>query len=316
MPIPFLKMNGAGNDFVILDARREPIRLNAEQIRLLAARGNTQTKGCDQVIIMEPPPIPNPQSPTPDLFMRIYNADGNEVNACGNATRCVGWIVMDEKKTGNALVQTNAGILACEINLWGANQPGWKDATALVTANMGAPKFGWQDIPLSQPADTLHVKLDIDGISDPVCVGMGNPHAVFFVPDPEQINRIEKIGAQLQRHPMFPQGVNVSIAHITGNPLSGQIIARVWERGVGLTASCGTAACAVKVAAVRRELLSPGKYHTLTLMAPSPPEGEEPGNQTLMAKWDKNGQVFLHGPVQVEFAGMADIPALVAGSGI
>ena len=282
-------MNGAGNDFVIFDARKNAIHLNSGQVRMLAARDNPITKGCDQLIVME-------QAQDADVFMRIYNADGNEVNACGNATRCVGWIVMNEKKNGNVIVKTNVAMLHCEINLWGAGQHGWKEATALVTANMGVPKFGWQDIPLSQPVNTSHVPLDIEGLHDPVCVSMGNPHVVFFVTDVDAIHRIEKVGSQLQRHPLFPSGVNVSIAHVSGNPLSGQVIMRVWERGVGLTASCGTAACAVKVAAVQRELLNADKYHTLTLQNP-------PVNQTLMARIDKDGHVFLHGPVQVEFEG-------------
>ncbi len=291
MNIPFTKMNGAGNDFVVIDARQEPVRLTTQQVRALASRDHPQTKGCDQLIVMEP-------SSDADVFMRIYNADGSEVNACGNATRCIGWLVMQEKHVGNARVQTNADILHCEINLFGASLHGWKEATGLVTANMGTPKFGWQEIPLSQPMNTLHVTLEMEGLSDPFCVSMGNPHVVFFVPDPEMIHRIEKIGPQLQRYPLFPKGVNVSIAYVAGNQLSGQILARVWERGVGLTASCGTAACAVKIGAVKRDLLSADKYHTLTLQNP-------PTTQTLMARLDKDGHVFLHGPVQVEFNGMA-----------
>lgn len=293
MSLPFIKMNGAGNDFVIIDARTDFIRLKSEQVRKIAARTNPATKGCDQVIVMEP-------AEEADVFMRIYNADGGEVNACGNATRCVSWLLMQEKNIGNATVQTNAATLACEMNLWGAGLPGWKDATALVTANMGVPRFGWQDIPLSQPLDTAHLPLETEGLSDPVCVSMGNPHVVFFVSDVDLIHRIEKVGAHLQRHPMFPKAVNVSIAHVSGNPLTGSVIMRVWERGVGLTASCGTAACAVKVAATRRELLAGDKYHTLTLQNP-------PATQTLMARWDASGGVFLHGPVQLEFKGETDV---------
>jgi diaminopimelate epimerase len=289
MIIPFIKMNGAGNDFVIIDARTIPVRLKPEQVRKIAARGNPLTQGCDQVIIVEP-------AEDADVFMRIYNADGDEVDACGNATRCVGWLVMQEKNIGNATIRTNAGRLHCEVNLWGAGIHGWKEASGLVTANMGLPRFGWQDIPLSHPVDTMHVPLEVDGLSDPVCISMGNPHVVFLVPEMSLLKRIEKIGPQLQRHPMFPKGVNVSIACITGNPLSGAINTRVWERGVGLTASCGTAACAVKVAAVRRELLSGDKFHTLTLHNP-------PAQQTLMVRWDRDGHVFLHGPVTVEFEG-------------
>lgn len=289
MTIPFIKMNGAGNDFVIIDARTSPLRLKSEQVRRFAARTNPQTHGCDQLIVME-------HDEHADTFMRIYNADGSEVDACGNATRCVGWLLMEEKHIGNATIRTNADTLHTEINLWGAGLPGWKEASGLVTANMGVPRTGWQDIPLSQPLDTLHTPLEIEGLRDPVCVSMGNPHVVFFVSDLERLNRIEKVGAALQRHPLFPKGVNVSIASVHGTPTLGHIDMRVWERGVGLTASCGTAGCAVKVAAVKRELLIPDKFHTITLHNP-------PIQQTLMVKWDKNGQVLLHGPVVHEFIG-------------
>lgn len=293
MKLPFLKMNGAGNDFVVLDARTSPLRLTPEQVRRLSARENPVTRGCDQLIVME-------NAEGADVFMRIYNADGSEVDACGNATRCIGWLVMEEKNVGSATVRTNAGLLHCEINLWGAQLSGWKEASGLVTANMGAPRLAWADIPLSQPCDTLHVPLEIEGLRDPVCVSMGNPHVVFFTPDLEAIHRIEKVGAALQRHPLFPKGVNVSIAHITGSPTLGSVTMRVWERGVGLTASCGTAGCAVKVAAVRRELLAPDKFHTLTLQNP-------PAAQTLMVKWDKTGEVFLHGPVTFEYVAEAEL---------
>lgn len=287
MIIPFIKMNGAGNDFVIIDARTTALRLTADQVRKIASRSNPITLGCDQLIVLEP-------DEKADCFMRIYNADGGEVDACGNATRCVGWLLMEEKKQGRATIRTNADTLQTEINLWGAGLPGWKEASGLVTANMGSPRTAWQDIPLSHPVDTLHVPLEIDGLRDPACISMGNPHVVFFVSDIEQLNRIERVGSQLQRHPLFPKGVNVSIAAVHGTPLLGSIDMRVWERGVGLTASCGTAACAVKAAAVARELLVPDKFHTITLHNP-------PIQQTLMVRMHKNGDLHLHGPVALEF---------------
>ena len=280
-------MNGAGNDFVIIDARTLSLRLKSEQVRKIAARNNPLTHGCDQLIILE-------SDTNADVFMRIYNADGSEVDACGNATRCVGWLIMEEKNLGNATIRTNADTLQTEINLWGAALPGWKEASGLVTANMGTPRTSWQDIPLSHPVDTLHVPLEIEGLRDPTCISMGNPHVIFFVSDMELLNRIERIGPQLQRHPFFPKGVNVSIAAVHGTPMLGGIDMRVWERGVGLTASCGTAACAVKAAAVARELLVSDKFHTITLHNP-------PVQQTLMVRWDKHGNIHLHGPVVLEF---------------
>ncbi len=294
MIIPFTKMNGAGNDFVIIDARRSPLRLKSEQVRKLAARSNPITGGCDQLIIIEP-------ADQADAFMRIYNADGSEVDACGNATRCVGWLIMEEKNRGNATIRTNADVLHCEVNLWGAAIPGWKEASGLVTADMGSPRTGWQDIPLSHPLDTLHVPLEIEGLRDPACVSMGNPHVVFFVSEMDSLNRIEKVGAALQHHPLFPKGVNVSIACVIGSPTLGAIEMRVWERGVGLTASCGTAGCAVKVAAVKRELLVADKFHTITLHNP-------PTQQSLMVRWDsKTGHVLLHGPVAFEYEDEAEL---------
>lgn len=285
MSLPFVKMHGAGNDFVIFDARKTPLSLTAAQLRRIANRENGVTQGCDQVIVMEP-------SGKADVFMRIFNADGSEVNACGNATRCVGWLMLEEKKTSGVSVQTNADILYCAQNTLGAAIPEWRDASGLVAADMGVPKSGWQDIPLSQAVDTLHVPLEIEGVSDPVCVSMGNPHVVFFVQDAALLDRIASIGAQLQTHTLFPKGVNVSIAYVA-SPDS--ILMRVWERGVGLTESCGTAACAVEVAAVRRGLVAAGRQHTLTLR-----NGAH--IQSLMV-WEQDGHVFLHGPVKREFSG-------------
>ncbi len=290
MSVSFTKMHGAGNDFVIFDARAHPLRLRSDQLRRLADRNNDLTGGCDQVIIMEP-------SQEADVFMRIYNADGGEVDACGNATRCVGWLLMEEAGVEKADVQTNAGILHCAKHSWGAGVESWKGASGLVTADMGAPRFNWQDIPLSQPVDTAHVPLSIEGLSDPVCVSMGNPHVVFLVQDASLLDRIERVGPQLQKHPLFSQGVNVSIAMVSGNAVSGTVQMRVWERGVGLTASCGTAACAVKVAAARRGLLATDKYHTLTLK-------RDDATQVLMVRWDEaGGHVLLHGPVVLDFRG-------------
>lgn len=270
----FLKMHGAGNDFVIFE---QPVTLSPAQVQAIAARDNPVTKGCDQVIVMEP-------SQKADSFMRIYNADGGEVDACGNATRCVAWFIMRKNGASSATVETNAGLLRCT-----------QTAADLISADMGMPKLDWRDIPLSQEMDTLHVQLEIDGLSDPVCVSMGNPHVVFFVADAKSLDKIETIGAALQNHALFPKKVNVSIALITGQGAN----MRVWERGVGLTASCGTAACATVVAAVRRGLLNADTYHTLTLK-----NGAEA--QQLKVNWRADKHVLLEGPVALEFSGVID----------
>ena len=283
--IDFIKMNGAGNDFVVIDARKNPISLSPKQIRHLSARDNEVTKGCDQLLILTP-------STQADIFMKIYNADGGEVDACGNATRCVGWLIMDDKKTTKASIQTKADILHCYDNdILGKTIPLVSNTSGRITADMGIPKFAWQDIPLSEACDTLHVPLEINGLSYPVCVSMGNPHVVFFVDDVEKMDLIEEVGKNLQNHPLFPKKVNVSIAYIKGE----DIMMRVWERGVGLTASCGTGACAATVAAIKRGLIDATTQHQVRL--------QNINEVQLLMVWQKDNHVFLHGAVETEFSG-------------
>jgi diaminopimelate epimerase len=288
MQYSFVKMNGAGNDFVIFDARKQKIKLTPEQIRVIASRKNKITNGCDQLIMLEP-------TKEADVFMRIYNADGGEVNACGNATRCVGWLMMQESNNAEAKVRTNVALLQCSDNMAGSKKALWKDASGLVAADMGEPKEGWQEIPLGLECDTLHVPIEVEGLRDPVAVSMGNPHVVFFVDTVEMLDRIVGIGPALQNHPLFPDRVNVSIAYVIGD----QIQMRVWERGVGLTASCGTAACAVGVAANRREMVECGQPLHINLK-----NGAD--EQQLMV-WQRAGHVFLHGPVVYEFEGTVNV---------
>lgn len=288
MQYDFVKMNGAGNDFVIFDGREQPVRLSAEQIKNIASRKNKVTNGCDQLIVLEP-------AKGADVFMRIYNADGGEVNACGNATRCVGWLMMQESNNSEAKVRTNVALLSCSENMAGAKKRNWNDASGLVAADMGEPKDNWKDIPLGKECDTLHVPIEVAGLADPVCVSIGNPHAVFFVRNEDDLEKITTIGPALQNHPMFPDRVNVSIVKIDGD----QAQMRVWERGVGLTASCGTAACAVGVAASRREYTERGIPLHINLK-----NGTE--EQQLMV-WQRGGHVFLHGPVVYEFEGTVNV---------
>lgn len=240
--IKFWKMDGTGNDFIIIDGRENAVSLSAEQVKKIADRSNKETGGCDQVIIIG-------NSDNADCFMQIYNADGGEVDACGNATRCVSFLIGKEKNAEKITIETNAGLLGTFPVL----------EHNMVSVDMGEAKTGWQDIPLSEERDTLHLGIEEEPLSDPVGVSMGNPHAVFFVDDVEKIN-LKEIGPKLEHHPLFPKRANIGVAEIDGDA----IFLRVWERGVGETKSCGTGACAAVVAAKRRGLLD-GEASVITI---------------------------------------------------
>lgn len=273
MQLQFLKMHGVGNDFVIFDARKQPIAFAPKDIRAIANRRTGV--GCDQVIVME-----KSSQDGGNVFMRIYNADGSEVSSCGNATRCVAWIIMEETGQDQITIQTHAGVLHCtRVN---------KDH---IRADMGEPKFGWQDIPLSEPRNTLHLGITVGDFSDPVAVSMGNPHAVFIVGDVSTVP-VTEIGSELENYPLFPDRANISFAQ----PLNQRHIKlRVWERGVGETQACGTAACATLVALSRRELV--GRQAQIEL----------PGGM-LEVEWDKaTNHVFMTGPVALSFSGLWNV---------
>lgn len=280
MLLDFIKMNGAGNDFVVIDARKTPISLSLEQVRQLSSRDNAITKGCDQLLILRP-------SKQADVFMQIYNADGGEVDACGNATRCVARLIIKEFDQEDVTVETNAGLLYCK----GVNEDG-----AVVTVNMEKPKLDWKDIPLSKPMNTLHLDINEGELKDPVGVSMGNPHAVFFVKDADAINLTE-LGEKLEHHPLFPKRANIGVAQIESVDDAGDIsmYLRVWERGCGETKACGTGACAALVAAHRRRL--GGRTATIRTS----------GGAILEVEWDKNDDVFLSGFVETEFVGKIEV---------
>lgn len=234
--INFIKMHGLGNDFVIIDERHSPMQLvdpdqRARMVQALAARRTGI--GCDQLAVLRP-------SGRADCYMQIYNNDGTESAACGNVTRCVGWLLMREKHSDAALIDTEAGLL--ETYLAGAEQ---------VRVNMGIPRLDWNDIPLAHAEDTRTMPPKWEGLGAGVCVSMGNPHIVFFVDDAQNIN-LPVQGACIENDPLFPDRVNVSLAQITS---STSITLRVWERGAGETLACGTGACATHVAARLRGLV-------------------------------------------------------------
>lgn len=269
MSLKFVKMHGLGNDFAIFDGRVSPVAFSRLQVETLCNR--RLGIGCDQLIIMEP------ATGAADVFMRIYNPDGIEIDSCGNATRCVAWLIMQETGRETARIQTNAEMLECR-----------KVDASRIVANMGQPRFEWKDIPLSEPCDTLHLPIALGGVKDPVGVSMGNPHMVFVVQDAEKVD-VADLGSRLEHHPLFPERANVSFAQPVS---SGDIRLRVWERGAGITLACGTAACAALVALHRRGLVGTQAHIRL------------PGG-VLDVRWDMTtNHVFMTGEVALVYSGL------------
>ncbi len=268
MNYAFIKMNGLGNDFVVVEAGSGKFTPSVQEVRAIADR--KAGVGCDQLISLE-------RSDSADAFMRIWNADGGEVNACGNAARCVGWLLMEASGRDAISIETAAGLV--EARRAGARE---------VTVDMGAPALHWKDIPLAHAVDTRRVDLEVDYIRDrPGCVSMGNPHMVFFVPDADAVP-LARLGARLERHALFPERANVGFAQVRA---ANRARLRVWERGVGITQACGTGACAAVVAAHRRGLT--GREVTVEM------DGGE-----LLIDWRRgDDHVLMTGPVAVEFAG-------------
>ena len=264
MRAAFTKMHGLGNDFVVLDTRAAPLPpVTAALARALADRRTGI--GCDQLIVLE-------ESPTADFRMRIYNSDGGEVEACGNATRAVAVL-----HGSPAQIETAGGVLAV--------QPGEGGAAV----DMGEPRFEWDAIPLAYAMDTTALPVGWDELEQPAAVNVGNPHAVFFVDDCDAIE-LDRLGPQIERDPLFPQRVNVNVATVE---YESKIRLRVWERGAGLTRACGTGACATAVAAMRRGLVGPEVTVTL------------PGGPLLIA-WGEDGRVTMTGPATESFRGTFD----------
>ena len=276
--VPFLKMHGLGNDFVVLDCRRAAIALDAAGVRALADRRTGI--GCDQVILLEPS-----RHPDAHLSMRIRNADGSEAEACGNATRCVASLIHRETRDPRVRIETVAGLLEADALQDGS-----------ITVDMGPARTGWREIPLARPADTNEVDLTRGPLSRPVCTNVGNPHATFFVDDVEAVDLAE-LGPALEHHPLFPQSANIGVAAIRGRQ---NIRLRVWERGAGLTPACGSGACAALVAAHRRGLADRRAAIELD------------GGRLDIA-WREDGHVVMTGPAKLSFEGAFD-PDLLRAS--
>ena len=273
--LPFLKMHGLGNDFVVIDLRDRPVSLSLPQRRWIADR--RRGIGCDQLILLE-----TPRQKVADVFMRIHNPDGSEAGACGNATRCVAAKVMAEKKSSHVIVETISGLLDTEASDGGR-----------VAVDMGTVKLDWREIPVSEACDTLHLPLSVGSLSDPVGVNVGNPHAVFFVSDAEMVD-LASLGPVLERHRLFPERANIEVAQILSPD---RIRMRVWERSAGITQACGSGACATLVAAARRKLT--GRSATVVL------DGGE-----LLIEWLPDNHVRMTGGWAESFRGEIDIAEL------
>lgn len=267
MAVPFVKMHGLGNDFVVFDARERALpALTPEAVRRLADRHTGI--GCDQLIVIEP------AAGEADAGMRIFNSDGGEVGACGNASRCVAQLI------GKARVETGGGVIEVEPSGDGA------------TVDMGRPHFEWDAIPLAYPMDTLDMPVGWDSLERPAAVNVGNPHVAFFVSDIEA-HPLSVLGPRIETDPLFPEGINVNVAQVLA---SDRIRLKVWERGAGLTRACGTGACATAIAAMRRGLV--GREVTVEL----------PGGP-LRIEWRATGHIGMTGPAATTFRGEVDLEA-------
>ncbi len=270
--LPFWKMNGLGNDFFIVDLRHTDACMTSAAAQLLGDRGGPY--GCDQIITLE--------SRAGEPFMGIWNADGGAVEACGNAARCIGWLLMKESGEESVAFLTPAGDIEAH-----------RIGSMRISVDMGEPKLHWQDIPLAeQMDDTRFIDIKLGPIDNPVlwgpsAVNMGNPHCVFFVND-VYAHQLDRFGSMIENHPLFPERANVSVAQVTSQY---EIRLRVWERGVGITKACGTAACAALVSAHRRRLTA----RKATVILDGGP---------LAIDWrESDDHVLMAGPIELEYEG-------------
>ena len=266
--LPFLKMHGAGNDFVVIDQRGQGSLVTADLARAVGDRH--MGVGFDQLVTID-------NDAQADARLVFWNSDGSQAGACGNATRCVARLLMDETGREALTLRTERGLLRAE-----------RTASGLIRVNMGQPQLDWSEVPLAQATETLHLPLT----GDPAAVGMGNPHCIFFVSDAETVDLTGR-GAALEHDPLFPERTNVEFASLIGPD---HLRMRVWERGAGVTLACGSGTCATAVAAARRGLT--GRQVTV-----------EVDGGTLQVDWAEDG-VWLTGPTAHVFSGVLD-PALM-----
>ncbi|WP_409432963.1 diaminopimelate epimerase [Litorimonas sp. RW-G-Af-16] len=276
----FLIMNGAGNRFAVFDAQDTPgFTLGTEKVKAICQPGSPVMgeRGADQLVILR-----QPKSPDADIFMEIWNREGFEVDACGNATRTTAWLYMRDNDVDACIVQTNDTLLHCRLA-----------GDMKVAVDMGPPKLDWTQIPLKEAMHTHHIDVKLGPIDNPVlsnpgAVSMGNPHCVFFVEDFTTV-KPERAGPMIEFHPLFPEQANVGFAKVEARD---RIRLKVWERGVGMTLACGTGACAAVVAAVRQKRTD-RKVDV------------EVDGGLLQIEWrDADDHVIMTGPVELESEGV------------
>jgi len=268
-PLPFLKMNGLGNDFVIIDGRKNAFVPTKEF--LLAVADRKRGVGYDQFIVLKAPKMPEA-----DVALDIYNCDGTKVGMCGNVSRCIGMLMFKELGRKNCKLELSPRVLSV-----------WEDSPGLIAVDIGEPGLDWKDIPLAREVDTLTAPIASGGLFAPCCVNVGNPHSVYFIPDINAID-LSKAGPHLEVDPIFPERCNIEIAQILAPD---RIRMRVWERGTGITEACGSGACATLVAAVRRGLSA--RRATVVL------DGGE-----LVIEWRDDQHVLMIGPASFAFSGV------------
>jgi len=272
---PFLKMNGAGNKITVLDLRGTTFAVSPDEARAIAAHAATDF---DQLMV-----IFDPMTDGTDGFMRIFNTDGSESSACGNGTRCVSWHMLEGSSRDRLTLETASGLLESR-----------REGPWSFTVDMGAPRFEWQQIPLSRPVaniDAVDFRFETSNgkvLAEPACVNMGNPHAIFFVEDVEAY-ALDVNGPILEHDALFPERANISLVHVQSDD---HIIQKVWERGAGLTLACGSGACAAAVASARRG-------YTGRKLRVTPPGGD------LFIDWrESDDHVLMTGPVALEHRGI------------
>jgi len=264
MIVNYTKMHGLKNDFIIIDGREKKISLNKNKIKKIADRKSGL--GCDQVVILE-----KPKKKT-SAFIKFYNSDGSITKACGNAARCVAFLLMKEYKTKKITIETESALL--NASLVKNNN---------VSVDIGKAYFKWNQIPLKKKINTDEIDFKVNSHIKPALVNVGNPHIIFFVKNLKKIN-LKKIGPKIERNSLFPERINVNFAKILNNS---KIELRVWERGSGITKACGTGASATTVAAIKNKLINKRICHIHM-------EGGK-----LKIKYKKNGHIVMTGPIKI-----------------
>ncbi len=276
--LPFRKMNGLGNEIVVVDLRASNRVITHVEAAAIASQPRSHF---DQLMVLHAP-----RTPGTEAFVRIYNTDGSESAACGNGTRCIGWLASQQTGRTEFKFETLAGVLPVTVTDIGH-----------ITVDMGTPRFKWNEIPLVEPFhDTRAIELQVGPIDAPLIhspsvVNVGNPHAIFWV-DRLDVVDLGRVGPMLEYHRLFPERANISLAVVESRT---SVRLQVWERGAGLTRACGTAACAAAVSAARKNLTD----RAVTVHLPGGP---------LHIEWTAADRILMTGPAEDEYAGDVVLP--------